>query len=202
MPQLHNEIAEMLEAEGQLEAAMENYQKAADLFIAENATATAHKALIRVAHLSAQTDPPNYEKAAETFEAVGRESLGSTLLKFQAKQHFFHATLCILARNDPVAGRAALDRFKEMDYTFPGTRECKLLEDIIKACTEDNVREFTDAVFNYDQITKLNPWQTSVLLRIKTTLSASGMGGASGGSGAAGGAGDKGGGADDGLDIA
>ena len=29
---------------------------------------------------------------------------------------------------------------------------------------------FTDAIYNYDQISKLDPWKTSVLLKIKTAM--------------------------------
>lgn len=129
---LHNELAELLEAEGMPEQAIENFEKASDLFSAENATTSSHKALIRVAHLCATLDSPQLDRAADIFGRVGQECLSNNLLKFQAKGYFFNGFLCILARTDVVAAEAALNRFKEMDYTFPGSRECKLCEDILQ----------------------------------------------------------------------
>jgi hypothetical protein len=129
---LHNEVAEMMESEGAMEEAISHFQQAADLFIAENAASTALKCSTRIAHLSAQMDPPDLARAAEVFEHVGTESLSSNLLKFGAKSAFFNAVLCTLARGDVVAGERDLERFKELDYTFPGCRECKLLEDVVQ----------------------------------------------------------------------
>ena len=129
---LHNEVAEMCEQEGAYEEAIRHFQEAADLFTAENAASTALKCITRIAHLSAQLDPPDLGKAAEMFERVGTESLNSNLLKFGAKSAFFNSVICTLARGDVVSGERDLERFKELDYTFPGCRECKLLEDVVQ----------------------------------------------------------------------
>lgn len=115
---LHQEVAEMFEQDGSLAEAMENYQKAADLFQAENAGSTASKCLSKVAHLAAQLDPPDYEKAAETFASVGAECMNSNLMKFSAKGYFLQSVLCTLARGDIVHADSQLERFKEQDYTF------------------------------------------------------------------------------------
>ena len=152
------------------EDAMINYQKAADFFIAENAASTAAKCTGKIAYLAAKTDPPDYERAAQEFEKVGRESLASNLLKFGAKGNFFNATICTLARGDIVAAEGSLNRFKDMDYTFGGSRECKLLEDVVTAYKDGNMDAFTDAVYNFDQISKLDPWRTTILLKIKTEM--------------------------------
>jgi alpha-soluble NSF attachment protein len=168
---LHEEVAGMLEEAEMYEDAMTNYQKAADFFSAENAASTAAKCSGKIAFLAAKTDPPDYERAAQEFERVGRDSLASNLLKFGAKGNFFNATICVLARGDIVAAEAALGRFKEMDYTFPGCRECKLLDDICAAFKDSNVDAFTDAIYNFDQISKLDPWRTTILLKIKTEMS-------------------------------
>ena len=180
---LYNELAELLEAEGMAAEAIANYEKASDLFVAENAVSSSHKALIRVAHLCATTEPPELDKSADTFAKVGGECLSNNLLKFQAKGYFFNAFLCILARTDVVAADGALNRFKEMDYTFPGSRECKLCEDILQSFKDANADAFTDAIYNYDQISKLDPWKTTLLLKIKTAITGGGDGGAGGGGG-------------------
>lgn len=38
------------------------------------------------------------------------------------------------------------------------------------ACEQGDVDAFQEAVFNYDQVTKLDNWKTGVLLRIKKGL--------------------------------
>ena len=203
---LHGEVAELFEDEGLTPEAISHFQSAADLHYAENANSTALKSLTRIAHLSAQLDPPDLEKAAETFEKVATESLSSNLLKFGAKSAFFNAALCTLARGDVVAGEQALEKYKELDYTFPGCRECKLLEDVTQAFKDLNVEAFTDAVYNcaegggdlrlfsysppqcllthpppiVDQISKIDPWRTTLLLKIKTSIQKSGGGGGGG----------------------
>ena len=166
----YQELAELLEAEGMPVEAIENYEKASDLFLAENSTSSSHKALIRVAHLAATLEPPELERAADTFTKVGSECLTNNLLKFQAKGYFFNAFLCILARTDVVAADGALARFKEMDYTFPGSRECKLCDDVLQSFKDLNADAFTDAVFNYDQISKLDPWKTTCVARARLCL--------------------------------
>ena len=180
---LYNELAELLEAEGMADVAIANYEKASDLFVAENATSSSHKALIRVAHLCATLEPAELDKAADTFAKVAGECLSNNLLKFQAKGYFFNAFLCILARTDVVAADSALERFKEMDYTFPGSRECKLCEDVLQSFKDANADAFTDAIYNYDQISKLDPWKTTLLLKIKTAITGGGDGGGAGGEG-------------------
>ena len=157
---LHGEVAEMFESEGQFAEAISHFQQAADLHNAENASSTAMKSLSRIAVLSAQLDPPDWAQAAETFERVGTESLNSNLLKFGAKGNFFNAVLCTLASGDVVAAERALEKYKELDYTFPSCREAKLADDVVAAFKDMNAESFTDAVFNFDQISPLDPWRT------------------------------------------
>ena len=157
---LHGEVAEMFEAEGQFDEAIKHFRQCADLHNAENASSTALKSLSRIATLSAQLDPPDWAQAAETFERVGTESLNSNLLKFGAKSNFFNAVMCTLASGDVVAAERALDKYKELDYTFPSCREAKLADDVLAAFKDVNAEAFTDAVFNFDQISPLDPWRT------------------------------------------
>lgn len=188
---LHNEIAELLEGEDIIPAAIENYEKAADMFSAESGMSSAHKCLAKVARLSVRLEPPNYDRAAVVLEQIGGECLGNNLLKFQAKGYFFDAMLVILAKGDVVAAELALNKFNDMDYTFPGSRESKLCGDLVQAYKDVNVDAFVDAIYNYDQISKLEPWRTNLLLRVKNTMGggAGGAGGGAAGGGSSGGAG-------------
>ena len=79
--------------------------------------------------------------------------------------------LCVLAKGDSVLAERKLDQYRELDYTLAGSRECKLVEDILEAYRDFNPDQFTDVVYAYDQISKLDPWKTTMLLRIKTKIS-------------------------------
>jgi alpha-soluble NSF attachment protein len=54
-----------------------------------------------------------------------------------------------------------------MDITFPSTRECQLLQSIIEAVDQGDDEAFSDTVFQYDQLSKLDKWKTTMLLRVK-----------------------------------
>lgn len=60
-----------------------------------------------------------------------------------------------------MATRRAIEQYKGQDFTFSGSRECKLLEDITTDFEEANADAFTDHVFNFDSISKLDPWKTT-----------------------------------------
>lgn len=72
-----------------------------------------------------------------------------------------------------VLSERKIAEYKEQDYTFPDSRECRLVEDIARAFSDLNLDQFTDVVYEYDKGSKLDPWKTTILLRIKTKLSAS-----------------------------
>jgi alpha-soluble NSF attachment protein len=54
---------------------------------------------------------------------------------------------------------------------FQDTRECKLLKKINEAFEEENVEAFTEAVKEYDAISRLDQWYTAILLKIKKSMS-------------------------------
>lgn len=62
--------------------------------------------------------------------------------------------------------RQVIDRYKEMDYTFGSSRECKLLEDLTNDVEAMNVDEFTEHVFDYDNISPLDPWKTTYVCKL------------------------------------
>ncbi len=71
---------------------------------------------------------------------------------------------------DLVTTQRLLDVFAQKDVTFPSTREAKFAHELMGACEEADVERFTAAVYQYDQVTKLDNWKTGVLLRIKKAL--------------------------------
>lgn len=68
---------------------------------------------------------------------------------------------------DLVAAKKALERYPEMSVQFGGSREHKFLTQITNAVETYDVEAFTNAVVEFDQISKLDPWMTSLLLKVK-----------------------------------
>lgn len=169
---LEKEMGEICEGDGDTEEAVAHFQKAADMFGGEGSTSTANQCLLKVAHYQAKAE--NYSDAIAVFEDVGKAYLENDLMKFNAKGAFLNAGLCHLASGDPIAAERAIQRYQELDYTFDNSRECKLLQNIHKAFTAFNAEEFTETIASYDAVSKLDPWKTTILLRIKTAIQAAG----------------------------
>mmetsp|Transcript_13702 Transcript_13702/g.33243 ORF Transcript_13702/g.33243 Transcript_13702/m.33243 type:complete len:290 (+) Transcript_13702:53-922(+) len=164
----HKEAAELFEAELNPEKALFHYQNAGDYYKGEDQTSSGNQCLLKVAVLSAELE--DYEKAIDVFEAVAASSLDVALLKWSVKDYFFQAGLCRLALGDMLAARRAFDRYRDQDVSFSDTRESKLLEDLSTAYDDQDVEKFTDAIYEFDQISKLDKWKTSLLLRVKNAL--------------------------------
>ncbi|RVW42324.1 Alpha-soluble NSF attachment protein [Vitis vinifera] len=120
----------------------------------KEATTAANQCNAKVAQFAAQLE--QYQKAIQIYEDIGRQSLNNNLLKYGVKGHLLNAGICQLCKGDVVAITNALDRYQEMDPTFSGTREYKLLVDLAAAVDEEDVVKFTDAVKEFDSMTQLS----------------------------------------------
>jgi len=162
------EIAELYEAENDLDNSIANYQLAADYYEGEGSTSAANQCLLKVASFSALLD--RYDKAIELYEKIAVSSIDNNLLKWSVKDYFLRAGLCYIASGDLVATRRALERYQDMDVTFSSQREYKLLADLLSACESMDLEAFTQATKEYDSISKLDSWKVSLLLKVKTTI--------------------------------
>ncbi|XP_075496205.1 alpha-soluble NSF attachment protein-like [Primulina tabacum] len=166
----YKEIAELYEQEENLEQAIVYYERAADLFQTEEVSTSANQCRQKIAQFAAQLE--QYQKAIEIYEDIGRQSLNNNLLKYGVKGHLLNAGLCQLCKGDVVAINNALERYQDLDPTFSGTREYRLLEDLAAALDEEDVERFTGAIKEFDSMTRLDAWKTTLLLRVKEALKA------------------------------
>ncbi|KAJ1635491.1 soluble NSF attachment protein alpha isoform [Pavlovales sp. CCMP2436] len=167
----HKDIGEMFEGEENLELAIEHFQLAADFYQGEDSTSSANQCLLKVAAFSAQLG--NYARAIELYEEISTASLDNNLLKWSVKDYFQRALLCQLAGGDEASfakARAMLERYEGQDPSFSESRECKLVKDVLAHCEAFDVEAFTQVIFEYDQIAKLDTWKTSILLKVKNSL--------------------------------
>jgi alpha-soluble NSF attachment protein len=151
--------------------ALEAYEQAAELFTAEDANSQASQCWVKVAELcSGALDPPDMLRAARLYEDIGRTCLDSNLLKFNAKGYFLQAILCHLANNDVVAAQQAKARYESLDYTFGTAREGTFSTQLIECVEGMDPDGFSSACYEFDRVSKLNPWKTSMLVKIKRTI--------------------------------
>eukprot|EP01006_Ploeotia_vitrea_P009390 TRINITY_DN22014_c0_g1_i1.p1 TRINITY_DN22014_c0_g1~~TRINITY_DN22014_c0_g1_i1.p1 ORF type:complete len:315 (-),score=-0.15 TRINITY_DN22014_c0_g1_i1:31-975(-) len=187
------EIAEMLENDNNLDMALIAYEKAADLYSKDNKASAAKDCNLKVAFiyssnacgLAADTssEDPNknntiiqyFQKASNIYATIGEEALKSKLGSFSAKGHFFNSLLCTLALGDEVELDQKLNQYKNLDHTFGSSRECTFIEKLKESISNCSIEDFSNACSDFDRITPLDPWKTSMLLRIKNiTVGATG----------------------------
>jgi alpha-soluble NSF attachment protein len=138
----------------------------------------ANKLWLKVADVAALEE--DYYKAIDNYEKVARASINNNLMRYSVKEYFLKAGICHLATGDIVAVQRALAKYQELDPGFAAQREFALLTDLTAAVEKGKQDEFTDKLFQYDQISKLDKWKTTILLKVKNSIQ--------GGSGAVGGA--------------
>ncbi|NXB45336.1 SNAB protein, partial [Leucopsar rothschildi] len=156
-----------------VQEAIAHYEQAADYYKGEESNSSANKCLLKVAAYAAQLE--QYQKAIEIYEQVGTNTMDNPLLKYSAKEYFFKAALCHFIV-DELNAKLALEKYEEMFPAFTDSRECKLLKKLLEAHEEQNSEAYTEAVKEFDSISRLDQWLTTMLLRIKKTIQGEGDG--------------------------
>ncbi|KAJ4704311.1 Alpha-soluble NSF attachment [Melia azedarach] len=164
------DIAELYELEKNTEMATLYFERAAEYFENVGATTSANQCKLKVAQFSAEHE--QYQKAIEIYEKIAKESLDINLLKYGVRGHLLNAGLCQLCSGDIVAITKSLECYEDLDPTFSRTREYKFLADLASAIDEEDVAKFTDVVKEFNSITRLDPWKTTLLWRVKDALKA------------------------------
>jgi len=210
----YREIGEIHESEFEFDKAIRALKQAADFFKMDNQNSNANTCNLKVAAHSAQ-HLNDFDSAIKIFEQVGKDAAQNNLLKYSAKKYFFHAGLCRMASGkDLEESRSFIESYKDYDVTFGKQRECQFLLDACDALANGDAEEYTQKITQFDSISQLDPWTTSICLRIKKSISSRATAevdlndgpSSGGGGGGAGGAGGGGGGApnlndDDGDDL-
>ena len=109
-----------------------------------------------------------FEKAISIYEEVAARSIDNNLLKWSAKEYYFKSVLCTMCIKGN--SRDLISRYEEDFPSFINTREHQLLCGLQDTIDESNVDNFTVLVQEYDNISPLDKWLTTVLLKIKKSL--------------------------------
>ncbi|KAI4754792.1 TPR-like protein [Aureobasidium sp. EXF-12344] len=112
----------------------------------------------------------DYRSAIDGYESAADKAQNNNLLAWNIKNYLFQAGICHLATGDMVATSRAFDEYRSKHAQFTSTREFQLLNDLKEAVESGDQDVFADRLFQFDQMQKLNKWQTTVLLRIKEKI--------------------------------
>lgn len=128
----------------------------------------ANKLWLKVADISALEG--DYYKSIENYERVAEQSINNNLMKYSVKEYLLKAGICHLASGDIVAAQRALEKYRELDPSFAAQREHQLLVDLTEAIEAKSQENFSDRLFQFDQVSKLDKWKTTILVRIKNGI--------------------------------
>lgn len=150
--------------------AMAAYESAADWLSNDNAESQAARLYLKVAEIAALEG--EYDRAVDKFEYVATQSVKNGLTKWSVKEYYLKAGICHLCKGDLVAVKRAIERYNAEDMTFASTREHELLVSMADALENQDPEELTNHIFKYDQVSKLDKWKTTLLLRVKQQMDA------------------------------
>lgn len=169
---LYQELAELYATQHETDAAVDFYMKSQDFFVNANSSQSGYNCLIKAADLLASQK--QFKKAIELYEKVASNSFND-LGKWSVKEYFFKALLCYLADGQGALGietaSTKLEKYIDDFPQFGGSREANLVQEIIKALDEGEVTKFEDAVYAFDQISRLSSWHTNLLAEVKKQFS-------------------------------
>ncbi|KAK7374022.1 hypothetical protein VNO80_07445 [Phaseolus coccineus] len=162
------EIGDLYELKQDVENARLHYERAAELFEIGDAATSVIQCKLKVAEFFAQLQ--QYQKAIKIYEDIARQSLNSNMLKYGVRGHLLNSGLCHVVKGDFIAISNSLERYQDLDPTFSRTREYKFLADLAASIYEGDVEKFTRVVKEFNGITPLDSWKSTLLLRVKNAL--------------------------------
>lgn len=162
---LQSEIGKLYEDKKIFGKAIMFYNEAIGSFESESNKSQARKVKLQVADILAKSG--EYRKAIDLYESIAKDGVDDNLLRWSVKNHLLKASLCQLVlgaqKDDMSEATKAFAKYEEWSEIFCGTRENKLVQDLKKAYEEMNTEAFQDAIFEFDNISKLDEFKTSLL---------------------------------------
>lgn len=168
-------IAELYEAEHLSHTEVkEYYKRSADMFdLDEHGKSSFSKCNLKVAEYAARDG--DLEDAIRIFESEGEKALQNDLMRYHAKEHFFKAGILHMVVGDSTSVNIAVEKYNSLDPRFGDSREGELLQGLAETFENNDIDLFTEMLHAYDSVSRLDPWKTDFLCKVKESL-----GGASG----------------------
>lgn len=162
------EIAETQEKQNLKAEAIAFYEQAADLFETEGSTSEATKCRLKIAEFSAEMG--QYPRAVELYEEAAKRAVENNLLKFSARGYLANAGICGLCYLSVKDIASKIERYRDIDLQFQGSREDMLLQGLHDAFEAGDDAMFATHLSEYDAVIRLDAWKTKILLAAKRRL--------------------------------
>ena len=150
------------------DSAVEALNDAVQLYEDENQVMSAVPHITTIADIKA--GQKKWIEAAKLYKKVADIRLSDRLTQLAAGEYITKSVICQLAADDLVGAKNLLAEFINTSPAFEPTRECKLLNGIMEAIEAGKSDDFSTAVYQYDQIKKLDKWYVETLLLIKNRI--------------------------------
>lgn len=130
----------------------------------------ANKLYTQYADLAALDE--DYYVAIETYDRIINSMIGNQTMKWSLSTYCFKAGVCHLATGDLVGTRRAIEGYRQKDTEFSSQYKYKLVEDLCGAIEAHDQDQFGELLFQFDRTSRLEPWMTAILIKVKNAIEA------------------------------
>ncbi|KAM0258266.1 hypothetical protein ACHAQJ_003908 [Trichoderma viride] len=152
-----------------LKRAREAYKEAAER-LPKARELNANKLWTQYADLAALDE--DYYVAIETYDRIINTMIGNGTMKWSLSTYCFKAGVCYLATGDLVGTRRAVESYRQKDGEFSSQYKYKLVEDLCDAVEAHDQDRFGEVLFQFDRTSRLEPWMTAILIKVKGAIEA------------------------------
>ncbi|KAM0463582.1 hypothetical protein ACHAPV_002120 [Trichoderma viride] len=152
-----------------LKRAREAYKEAAER-LPKARELNANKLFTQYADLAALDE--DYYVAIETYDRIINSMIGNQTMKWSLSTYCFKAGVCHLATGDLVGTRRAIEGYRQKDAEFSSQYKYKLVEDLCGAVEAHDQDQFGELLFQFDRTSRLEPWMTAILVKVKNAIEA------------------------------
>lgn len=164
------EVSEIYERNMDKKSAITMYTKSYECYMRiDNSQIMASSVRIKIAGLLSQEE--KYEEAIKIYEEIVEQHFDNNSMMFLVSDYYFSSLLCssviAMQKNDFQFVRDKLAKYIDNCPRFDGSKEAKLIANIIDSLEKQNEKEFVGHLYNYNKIYTLNPQATTILYKIK-----------------------------------
>lgn len=152
-----------------MKRAREAYKEAAER-LPKARELNANKLFTQYADLAALDE--DYYVAIETYDRIINSMIGNQTMKWSLSTYCFKAGVCHLATGDLVGTRRAIEGYRQKDVEFSSQYKYKLIEDLCGAIEAHDQDQFGEILFQFDRTSRLEPWMTAILVKVKNAIEA------------------------------
>ncbi|KOS23230.1 putative vesicular-fusion protein sec17 -like protein [Escovopsis weberi] len=149
--------------------AREAYREAAER-LPKARELNANKLWTQYADLAALDE--DYDAAIGVYERIIASMAGNATMRWSLSTYCFKAGICHLASGDMVGARRAVQSYRDKDHEISSEYKYKLLDALCDAIDARSQDSFTEELFEFDRKSRLEPWMTAILVKVKNSIEA------------------------------